>query len=91
MGNSGFDGAKADGGDHANLPHNDGGAGASGNEVQINQSTTIGRSSEAAHSQVWKCLRRPILPSKEYEQLLAEEEGSQPSESIYDFSTLQAW
>ena len=34
-------------------------------------------------------LKRPILSSKEYESILMEEE--QPSELLYDYSTLDAW
>ena len=34
-------------------------------------------------------LKRPILTSKEYENILMEEE--QPSQLLYDYSTLHAW
>ncbi|XP_035704664.1 mediator of RNA polymerase II transcription subunit 13-like isoform X3 [Folsomia candida] len=36
-------------------------------------------------------LIRPSLPSKDYEALLVEEDTCQPSDTIYDYSSLEAW
>lgn len=38
-----------------------------------------------------KSLKRPVLPSKDYEPLLVEETVNQPSETLYDYTTLDAW
>ncbi|CAG7730040.1 unnamed protein product [Allacma fusca] len=76
-----------------------------GSEIQLSQSTTINGINPLndstthfvpAQAVSWtnttsNGLRRPVLPSKEYEQLLAEEDCSQPSDVIYDYSTIQAW
>ena len=38
-----------------------------------------------------RSLKRPVLPSKEYEPLLAEESVNQPSEMLYDYTAMEAW
>lgn len=63
------------------------------------QSTSTGASTNSSQSAlppstsgiILRSLKRPVLPSKDYEPLLADENVNQPSNTLYDYSSLEAW
>lgn len=92
-----IDGAKIEPSDLTNS-----GIGSANNEapklesaVQGATSTVISTSSAVISSStmgtILRSLKRPVLPSKDYETLLAEENVGQPSNTLYDYTTLEAW
>lgn len=45
----------------------------------------------ATFGTILRPLKRPVLPSKDYEPLLVEESVNQPSSTLYDYTTMEAW
>jgi len=82
---SGFDGAKTESGEQGN------GGVSSGAATENNASEPMTASSMKRFPNTCALLVRPSLPSKDYEVLLREEDLSQPSDTIYDYSLVDAW
>ncbi|ODN04072.1 Mediator of RNA polymerase II transcription subunit 13 [Orchesella cincta] len=91
-----FDGAKAEPTDQGNAA----GGNAGNNDAPILESSahvnnassvTLVSGIPSGRENGLKFLKRPVLPSKEYETLLVEENANQPSETLYDYTSMEAW